>query len=270
LLHRVLAQALREGRIRQNVAAIADKPKAERREMQFLTVEEIERLFTCADGTKFSPLIAIGLATGARRGELLALKWDDIDLTRRTVSIRRSLEQTKHGVSEKVPKSGKSRVVELTAGAVETLRRHRLAQADEYGIGRIAGTSYVFPGVDGAAWRPHMVTDGFRGLALKAGINPSPLRQRATTRAGRRAAADLPRLPVSRRPTATFHSLRHTCAVLLLASGVHPKIVQEMLGHSSISITMDLYSHVTPSMQSEAVRKLDAILRLPAAGSATA
>ena len=265
LLHRVLAQALREGRVRQNVAAIADKPKSTRREMRFLTTEEIARVFAAADGTRFSPLIAIALATGARRGELLGMKWDDVDLARGTVAIRRSLEQTKRGVHEKTPKSGKSRVIALTAGAIETLRRHRLAEADALGIGRIAGSSYVFAAPEGGAWRPHLVTDGFRDLGRKAGIVSPPTRKRSSTRAGRRASAEAPRSQEPRRPAEiSFHSLRHTCASMLLAQGVHPKVVQEMLGHSSVSITMDLYSHATPTLQSEAAQRLDSVLRLPA------
>ncbi len=271
LLHRVLAQALREGRVRQNVAAIADKPKAGRREMRFLTADEIAAVFTAAAGTRFSPLIALALATGARRGELLGLKWDDVDLARGTVAIRRSLEQTKRGVAEKTPKSGKARVIALTAGAIETLRRLRLSEADERGIGSVAGARYVFAAVDGGAWAPHKVTDGFREIARRAGIVAPPIRKRASTRAGRKASSEATCEAKAKRPAEiTFHSLRHTCATMLLSQGVHPKIVQEMLGHSTVSITMDLYSHSTPSLQSEAAQRLDAVLHLPGAGAVSA
>ena len=116
-----------------------------------------------------------------------------------------------------------------------------------------------------------MVTDGFWDPDRRCGLVPMPARKRATTRAGRRATADAPKEPKARRPAeVTFHSLRHTCASMLLAQGVHPKVVQEMLGRSPVSITMDLYSHVTPTLQSEAAQRLDTVLRLPAAGSATA
>lgn len=124
-------------------------------------------------------------------------------------------------------------MVALSAGGVETLRNHRRAVADVYGIARVSGSSYVFAAEDGAAWVPHKVTDGFRDLAKKAKI-----------------------------ASISFHSLRHTCASLLLAEGVHPKVVQEMLGHSTVAITMDLYSHSTPSLQTDAVQRLDGILRL--------
>jgi site-specific recombinase XerC len=152
---------------------------------------------------------------------------------------------------------------------VETLRRHRLAVADEYGIARVGGSSYVFASSNGTAWRPHKVTDGFRALARKSGIVAAPTCKRATTRKGRRAIPQ-PSTERRRKPAEiTFHSLRHTCASLLLAQGVHPKVVQEMLGHSTVSITMDLYSHTTPTLQSEAAVRLEAVLRLPA-GAATA
>jgi integrase len=232
LIHRVLAQAHREGRVRQNVAALATKPQSAHREMRCLTADEIARIVTAARDTRLGPLIALALSTGARRGELLGAKWDDLDLRRGTLSIRRSLEQTKAGVREKAPKSGKSRVVALTAGAIETLREHRIA------TGRIGG--YIFAGTDGGTWTPSLVTDGFGDLCRKVKV-----------------------------VGASFHTLRHTCASTLLSQGVHPKIVQEMLGHSTIGITMDLYSHSMPTLQADAARLLDDALRGPLKGTGT-
>jgi integrase len=272
LIHRVLAQALREGRVRQNVAAIADKPKAPRREMRCLSTDEIDRVMAAAAGTDLAAPIGVALACGARRGELLGLKWIDVDFERGTLAIRRSLEQVRvvrahdaHGavvaetfVAEKPPKSGKPRVVVLPASAVELMRELRRERARTEGH---IPTGYIFPDPKGggAPWAPHKVTDAFRDLARKAGL--VPMSARATTRAGRRAKATAPKRSREQRPpTITFHTLRHTCASLLLAQGVHPKIVQEMLGHSSVAITMDLYSHVTPSLQTEAAQRLDAIL----------
>lgn len=227
LIHRVLASALREGRIRANVAAIADKPKAERHERRHFSIDEIVRIIGVAPARLWRALIILALATGARRGELLGLKWVDVDLGRGVIAIRRSLEQTKQsGVCEKSPKSGKERVVDLPATAVEVLRRHRAEQ------GAIGG-SYMFPGVDGAPWTPHKVTDGFREILRQAKVKGG-----------------------------SFHSLRHTAATQMLELEVAPKVVQERLGHSTIAITMDLYSHVTPSMQAEAARRQDEVLRL--------
>lgn len=196
------------------------------------TKPDVVLLIAAAFGTMFAPLVTVALACGARRGELLGAKWDDVDFARGTLSIRRSLEQTKAGVAEKTPKSGKSRLVHLPETALETLRRHRVSQ------GRL-GPGYIFPGDDaGNPWTPQKVSDGFRALAKRAKISG-----------------------------ASFHSLRHTCASMLLARGVHPKVVQEMLGHSTIAITMDLYSHATPSLQAEAATKLDAALQSALAGA---
>lgn len=228
----MLAQALREGRVKQNVAAITSKPRATRREMRTLTAEEVGRLTVAAAGTRLAPLVTVALACGARRGELLGAKWDDVDFARGTLAIRRSLEQTKLGLAEKTPKSGKSRIVHLPETALETLKRHRVAQ------GRL-GPGYIFPGDDaGNPWVPQSVSDGFRALAQTAKVCG-----------------------------ASFHTLRHTCASMLLAQSVHPKVVQEMLGHSTIAITMDLYSHSTPTLQSEAATKLDAALQIAMAST---
>ena len=260
-IHRVLAQAVREGLVTRNVAAIATKPKAPSREMRCLSPDEIGRLRVAAVGSHLAPVIEIALASGARRGELVGLKWEDFDAARGTLAIRRSLEQTKAGgVAEKLPKSGKARVVQLPAGAVELLRVRRRELASIKG--RIpAGPIFPDP-INGGAWAPHRITDGFREVARKAGL--APVRVRPTTRIGRRTKGTTPKPGRVSRPaamTVTFHALRHTCASLLLAANVHPKVVQERLGHSSIAITMDLYSHVTPSMQTDAAVKLDDILR---------
>jgi integrase len=161
-------------------------------------------------------------------------------------------------VAEKPPKGGRARAIMLPASAAELLRDLRRERANVEG--RIP-TGYILRDpADGGPWAPHKVTDGFREMARKAGL--VPIRARPTTRAGRRGGPDAPKVVRSQRPSAvTFHSLRHTCASLLLAQGVHPKIVQEMLGHSSVAITIGLYSHTTESLQAEAAQRLDTILR---------
>jgi integrase len=111
--------------------------------------------------------MALALSTGAHRGELLGLKWDDFDLRRGTLSIRRSLQETKEGVSEKTPKSGKSRVVALPSGAIDVLREHRIAQARST-MSVVGG--YIFAGADGGAWTPSKVTDAFEALCRKVNV----------------------------------------------------------------------------------------------------
>ena len=227
-IHRILGQALREGRVRQNVAALADRPRYQRREMRFLTNDEVARLLKAGETEPpYGLLFAMALASGARLSELLGLKWEDVDFSRATLAIRRSLESTRrHGVREKSTKSGKPRMVDLPASAVELLRRQRIASA-----ARRIEPGYIFPGRDGGPWDPHNVSQRFRHFRYLAKI-----------------------------PGASFHSLRHTAATKMLELGVSPKVVQERLGHASISITLDLYSHVTPSLQAEAARRLDGAL----------
>src|ERR1700680_1015762 len=226
-IHRILDQAFREGLVRQNVSKMADRPRYQRREMRFLTQDEVKRLMEAAAGTWYAPLFALALATGARRGELLALKWEDVDFSRAKLSIRRALESSRpYGGREKSTKSGKPRVVDLPASALELLRRHRLARA----LDRIE-PGYIFPGPDGGPWDPNKISQHFRHFRYLAKLKG-----------------------------ASFHSLRHTAATQMLALGVSPKVVQERLGHGSISITMDLYSHSTPSLQADAARRLDSTL----------
>ncbi len=202
--------------------------------MRFLSLDEIGRLTKAVAGSPFEHPVSLALACGARRGELLGAKCDDFDHVRGTLSIRRSLEQTKDGsVFEKTPKSGKSRLVQLPSIAVEMLRELRKSQGRT-----VLAPGYIFAGLEDRPWPPDQFSDDFRAYVKRAKIE-----------------------------NASFHTLRHTCASHLLAAGIHPKVVQEMLGHSTITITMDLYSHVTPSLQVEAASKYDAILRAATAGS---
>jgi integrase len=160
-----------------------------------------------------------------RRGELLGLKWSDVDLENATVSIRRTLTRTDNGkrVALGEPKTKKSRrTVRLTPQAVEALRCHlerQLGQIDALG---------------------DLYDDQGLVFSTEAGtpINPSNLRQRSLA----------PLLKKAGLPHIRFHDLRHTCATLLLLKGVHPKFVQELLGHATIAITLDTYSHVLPGM----------------------
>ena len=158
-----------------------------------------------------------------------------MDLDGAQISVAESTEQTRKGIRQKETKSGRNRTIALPSLVVEELRRHRVRQAEEllrFGM-RITPDTYVVAQADGSPLQPNSLTHEFvRLLAL---------------------AKDLPRV--------RFHDLRHSHATHLLASGVHPKIAQERLGHSSIGITLDLYSHVMPGMQEDAAAKVDAALR---------
>jgi integrase len=158
-----------------------------------------------------------------RQGELLGLKWEDVDLEAGILSVRRSLAWVKRKPVFNQPKNGKGRSIRLPRAATEAFKRHRAAQhAERLRLGGLWGEGgLVFPGERGQPMRAFTVTGGsFKRLLKRAGL-PEKTR---------------------------FHDLRHTCATLLLLEGVHPKFVQELLGHTTISITLDTYSHVMPGM----------------------
>jgi integrase len=182
----------------------------------------------------FMPVL-LAVMCGLRRGEIAALKWKAVDLAAAQLSVAESVEQTSRGVRTKETKSGRSRTVALPSIVVEELRRHRLRQAEELlrlGV-RADEVTPIISRETGEALQPNSLTHEFvRILSLSAAL-----------------------------PRIRFHDLRHTHATQLLANGVHPKIAQERLGHSSVSITMDLYSHVMPGMQEDAASKVDAAIR---------
>jgi integrase len=170
-----------------------------------------------------------------RRGEILALRWKNVDLDRGTLRVVESLEETKDEIRFKAPKTDRARAITLPAFAIEELRRLKHEQAQQlFTLGiRQSGDTLVCCREDGEPKQPNSLTHEF--------------------------AYFMGRLPL---PRVRFHDLRHSHATQLLMSGVHPKIAQERLGHSTISVTLDLYSHVTETMQSDAAAKLDAAFQL--------
>jgi integrase len=237
VVRRALDQAARWGMVARNVAALVDAPRKARHEMRTLTTEEAQRLLTAAAGRRLEALYVLAVTTGMRQGELLALRWQDVDIDGGTVRVTGTLQQTKAGPVIAEPKTSSSRrQIVLSERAVSALKRHRKAQAEE----RLAV---------GEAW------DGTWGVvfANEVGrpINASNLLTRDYRPLLR--AAELS-------PAVRFHDLRHTAATLLLLANVHPKVVSEMLGHANIGITLNTYSHVLPTMQREAAAMMDAVL----------
>ncbi|TCJ16918.1 site-specific integrase [Rubrobacter taiwanensis] len=228
VLHKGLAQAVKWDLIPRNPADAVKAPSPSKKEMHPLSADEARRLLEAARGDRFEALYVLAVYTGMRCGELLGLKWEDIDLDNHTIRVRRTLTRTENGkkLSLGEPKTKKSRrTVKLYARVVEVLKRHRARQAEEK---LKSGSLYrdqnlVFAGENG-------------GL-----INPSNLRQRSFLPLLRRAGL----------PQIRFHDLRHTCASLLFQRNVHPKFVQELLGHASVAITLDTYSHMLPGMGGE-------------------
>jgi integrase len=236
VLHRALGQALRWGLVAINVSDAVDPPKVVRTEIRALNPDEARRLLAAAEGDPLEALYVLALTTGMRQGELLGLKWQDIDLDAGGLQVRRTIGRVRNrGFIESEPKSAKGRrQIVLAAAAVDALRRHWDRQFTErLAAGALPGTeSLVFCNGLGRPIEPqNLLYRSFRRLLTRAGLPPM-----------------------------RFHDLRHSAASLLLSMGVHPKVVQELLGHSQISLTLDTYSHVLPGLQRQAVEGLGALL----------
>ena len=233
VLHRALKQALRWDLVVRNVSEAIDPPRRAKSGHQALTPEEVKRLLDAAREDRLEALYVLAVTTGIRRGELLGLHWRDVSLDQGTLQVRYTLQQGGH-LGE--PKTAKARrQIDLTPLGVEALRRHRIHQLkDRYEAGALwAETDLVFTN------------------ALGKYVDPDNLRHRSFGPLLRRAGL----------PSIRFHDLRHTAATLLLGLDTRPKVVQELLGHSQIAVTMDIYSHVLPTMQREAMNDLDKLLR---------
>lgn len=241
VLHNALNMAVKWRLVTRNVCDLVSPPRRERFEIQPLMVEQVQKLLTVVRGHKWEALFILALATGMRRGEILGLKWQDINFATETLQVRRILTRVPTGMPgrehvyvEAEPKTRKSRRnVIIAPFALEALKEHRVHQLEAK---LKAGASwqeydYVFCTLHGTHLGPNHVVEEFKLLLKQAGL-----------------------------PDIRFHDLRHSAATLLLSLGVHPKVVQELLGHTQISMTMDVYSHVLPGMQQDAMSKLNAAL----------
>ena len=209
-------------------------PKVEHTKMRALDALETAALLEATRPYRLFMPVLLAVTCGMRRGEITALRWDSVDLANAQVEIRLSTEQTRNGLREKETKTGRGRTVALIGLAVEELRRHKVRQAEELlklGV-RQSEDTHVVAQADGQPLKPNSLTHEFVRFI---------------------AGTELPRIQ--------FHDLRHTHATQLLKSNVHPKIVQERLGHEDISTTLNLYSHVLPGMQDAAARSVDLALR---------
>ncbi len=238
VLHNALDTAVKWELIPRNVCDLVSPPRKERFEIQPLTVEQVQKLLATVHRHRWEALFTLALATGMRRGEILGLKWQDINFVTGTLQVRRILTRVptkmpgrEHVYVEAEPKTKKScRSVIIAPFALEALREHRSRQLE---VRLKAGASwqehdYVFCTSVGTHLSPNHVVEELKKLLKQAGL-----------------------------PDIRFHDLRHSAATLLLSLGVHPKVVQELLGHTQISMTMDIYSHVLPGMQRDAMSKLD-------------
>jgi integrase len=235
LMHRALGQAVRWNLVPRNVADLVDPPRMPRYEHAAFTPEQAERFLAAIRGDRLEALFVLALVTGLREGELLGLRWSDVDLDAGTVTVRGAMQPDERGrrVIDETKTRSSRRLVVLPRLAVAAMLRHRTVQARERlrAGSRWEELGLVFPNTVGRAILPQNLVQ--RSLY--------PLLERA----------GLPRL--------RFHDLRHSAATLLLARGVHPKVVSELLGHAQIGITLDLYSHVSATMLRHAADAFDAL-----------
>jgi len=235
VLHGAFDDAVKWGLVARNVCDAVSPPARNRTEMQTWNAAEARAFLSASTGHRLEALWQLAITTGMRRGELLGLKWSDVDLDGNALSVRRSLSRGDTSrLIEREPKTqaGRRRIA-LSPGTVEMLRRHRVRQIEH----RLSvGIAYedrdlVFANELGAHIHPNTLVRDFTLLTEAAGV-----------------------------PRIRLHDLRHTSATLLLAEGVHPKIVQERLGHSDIAMTLNRYSHVTPHMQTAAANALEDVI----------
>ena len=229
-LHRLLKEALghavKWGILARNVADAASPPRSEQKQMAMWDVPTIIDFLELSHGTRFGHIHEFAVLTGLRRSEICGLKWESVDLEAGSLSVVATLQRIKgHGLVTGIPKTKRSRrTVDLapeTIDLLRTIRGGQMAQQLEYGSAW-QNTGYVFTDFDGSPLAPDWLSKDFCGLVRAHGL-----------------------------PQLTFHGLRHAFATLGLKAGISPKVVSEALGHSSVGITLDIYSHVLPNMQNE-------------------
>jgi integrase len=244
VLHKALETAVRWNLISRNVCDLVSPPRRKRFEIQPLSVEQVQQLLAATRDHRLEALFLLALATGMRRGELLGLKWQDINFQAEMLQIRRILTRVPTKVKkpqgatyvEAEPKTEKGRrSIILPQFVLEALKLHRFRQSEA----RLKA---------GVEWQEHDYV-----FCTSVGTHLHPTRDVLNQLKVLLAKAGLPAI--------RFHDLRHSSATMLLSMGVHPKIVQEILGHSQISMTLDTYSHVLPTMQKEAMSKLNELLQ---------
>ena len=236
--HRVLHEALRHAvkwqMLVRNPADAVEPPRPKAAIVHPLDEDACNSLLRAVKGTDYALPVFLAIWTGMRRGEILALRWADVDLERGVAMVTRTLQQTGEGLSFKEPKSAKSRrQIALSPETVAELKSHKARQAQ---VRLLLGAGYanedlICARADGTPVKPDGFTAAFKGFVSRRGMK-----------------------------TLRFHDLRHTHASLLLKGNIHPKIVSERLGHATIGITLDTYSHLMPGMQEEAARSIDAAL----------
>jgi integrase len=236
ILHKALKQGMRWGLLTRNVTEAVDPPKEATPEYVTWNQTQSAAFLSIADRDDLAALWRLALLTGMRRGEVLGLKWEDVDLARGMLAVRRTLSRgVGGGYIFGVPKTAHGRrSIALPKSVVDSLKKHRTAQVElrlKVGEAYDSKLDMVFANALGEPIHPNTLAARFTKLQAQAGV-----------------------------PKIRIHDLRHTSATLMLANGEHPKIVQERLGHSDVSMTLNRYSHVTMDMQKDAAARLDALM----------
>lgn len=228
VLHKAFNQAVHWKYLTRNPCDAVQRPKPRKKAIHYYSAEEVGRFLDAAKKDRLAALYVLAITTGLRQGELFGLKWRDVDWNKGAIAVRRTIEDVGGKLTVGEPKTDKGRRrVDLPQLAVTALKDHRKRMFNEGNAG-----DWVFCDTSGGLLR--------RSNVIRRSYEPTIKR------------AKIPRIK--------FHDLRHTAATLLLLQGVHPKVVQERLGHATIAITLDTYSHVLPSLQQEAAAKLDELL----------
>ncbi len=239
IVHKALSDALRKGLVVRNVAEAADPPKAsasQRVEMKTWTAEQLRAFLSHVRGDRLEAAFVLAATTGMRRGEVLGLRWADVDLDRPQLAVRQSLVAVAYRLELSAPKTARGqRVIPLDATTVAALRVHHRRQLEErmaWGEAyREDGAGLVFTREDGAPVHPDHLADRFERLVKATGL-----------------------------PRIRFHDLRHTAATLALAAGVPAEVISDRLGHARRSFTVDVYTHAVPAMAADAAERLAAAI----------
>lgn len=231
---RALEQARREELIARNVASLVQAPRVRHEEVVPLSPDEARALLEAARHDRLYALYAVAVAVGLRRGEALGLRWVDVDLDEGTLRVTGTLNRVGGRLTRSDPKTARSRrLIPLPDMCVAALRQHKQQQAAECAAAVAwVESGFVFTTGVGTPIEPRNVGRHLDGLCQKAGIR-----------------------------RIRFHDLRHTCASLLLAQGVEPRVIMDTLGHSMIGTTLNLYAHVMPVAQRDAASRMEAALR---------
>ncbi len=233
VLRRALGQALKWGLVARNVATLVDPPRSRLYPVRPLTPDQARRLLDAVKGDRLEALYSVAVSLGLRQGEALGLRWDDVDLDAKTLTVRHAMQRVDGKPTFVEPKTNRSRrTISMPASVVTALRGHKVRQLEERLLAgsRWQDWSLVFCSTIGTPLDGSNVTHRFQKHLERAGL-----------------------------PHQRFHDLRHCCASLLLTQDVHPRVVMEILGHSQISLTMNTYSHVVPSLGREAAELMDRI-----------